>query len=488
MILPVILSGGVGARLWPLSRETHPKPFIKLGDGESLLQKTYIRACRISSSDEILTVTNRNLFFYSKDEFEEIATSIKNNTFLLEPVGRDSAAAIAVAANYALSQYGADCIILIMPADHLVEDVEAFTQAVNQAEKLALQDKLVTFGIKPLMPETGYGYILADGDRVEKFVEKPDKETAEKYIANGNYFWNSGIFCMRAGSFLKELSLLSPVIAEQAANSIANAKKSSGSTWQQLEMRRADFEPVESISVDYAVFEKSQNIAIVPCDIGWSDIGSWNEFGVLYPADAHQNNIFGDAICKETHGCVIHGGNRLIATLGVNDLIISDTTDALLVAHKDRAQDIRGIVNTLKSRNDAVYKEFPTVHRPWGTYTVLQEGVGFKLKRIEVKPGACLSLQSHKHRSEHWVVVSGKALVTNGDEVIELYPNQSTYIPLGNKHRLENHGTQQMILIEVQCGDYLGEDDIIRYDDVYGRNLISEGKPQQDVAGTTHVA
>ena len=470
MTLPIILSGGVGSRLWPLSRKAHPKPFIRLGDGQSLLQKSYIRARSLSDFDEVVTVTNRNLFFYSKDEFEESGVSASKNTFLLEPVGRNSAAAIAIAAHYALGAYGADCIMLVMPADHLVHDMDAFALAVKQAEKLAAQGKLVTFGIKPSAPETGYGYILADGNRVEKFVEKPDKETAEKYITNGNYFWNSGIFCMRADSFLKDLDLLAPDIAEQSAKAEAGAKKSSADNWQALEMQRADFEHIRSISVDYAVFEKSQNIAIVPCDIGWSDIGSWNELGAQYPIDEHQNNILGNVICKETDDCIIHGDQRLIATLGVKDLIISDTTDALLVAQKDRAQDVRSIVDELKTRDDFVYKEFPTVHRPWGTYTVLQEGIGFKLKCIEVKPGARLSLQSHKYRSEHWVVVSGKALVTNGEEQTELQPNQSTYIPLGNKHRLENPGVEQLILIEVQCGSYLGEDDIERYEDVYRRS------------------
>ena len=469
MLLPIILSGGVGSRLWPLSREAHPKPFIKLGDGLSLLQKSYIRADNVSNADEIVTVTNRDLFFYSKNEFEEMGTSASKNTFLLEPVGKNSAAAIAIAAHYALEEHGGDCIMMVMPADHLVTNLEAFIQAVKQAEKLANQGKLVTFGIKPSAPETGYGYILADGNLVNKFVEKPNKKTAEKYIINGNYFWNSGMFCMRADIFLEELNLFAPNIFEQAAKAVAGAKKSSADNWRALEIQRADFEHIRSISVDYAVFEKSQNVGIVPCDIGWSDIGSWNELGALQPADEHKNNSLGNVMCKETNDCIIYGGERLIATLGVKDLIISDTVDALLVARKDRAQDVRILVDELKTRNDSVYKEFPTMHRPWGTYTVLQEGVGFKLKRIEVKPGARLSLQSHEYRSEHWVVVSGKALVTNGEEQIELQPNQSTYIPLGNKHRLENPGTEQLILIEVQCGSYLGEDDIVRYEDVYGR-------------------
>lgn len=468
-LVPIILSGGSGSRLWPLSREAHPKPFIKLYDGQSMLQKACIRACNISDVDEIVAVTNRDLFFYSKDEFEDSGVSKSKSTFLLEPVGRNSAAAIAIAAHYALAAHGKDCIMLVMPADHLVRDMEAFTQAVKQAKTLAVQGKLITFGIKPTSPETGYGYILSDGNKVEKFVEKPDQETAEIYISEGNYFWNSGMFCMRAGSFLEELDLLAPDIAAQTAKAIAGAKQSSADNWQAFEIQCADYEHISSISVDYAVFEKSQNVGIVPCDIGWSDIGSWNELGALHPADEHKNNSLGDVMCKDTNNCIIYGGERLIATLGIKDLIISDTADALLVAHKDRAQDVRDIVDELKSRNDALYKEFPKVHRPWGTYTVLQEGFGFKLKRIEVKPGARLSLQSHKHRSEHWVVVSGKALVTNGEEQANLQPGQSTYIPLGNKHCLENPGTEPLTLIEVQCGTYLGEDDIVRYSDVYGR-------------------
>lgn len=469
MILPIILSGGVGSRLWPLSRVAHPKPFIKLSDGQSLLQKSYIRAWNISDVDEVVTVTNRDLFFYSKNEFKETEVSASKNTFLLEPVGRNSAAAIAIAAHYALGAHGADCIMLVMPADHLVQDMTAFTQALKQAEKLANQGKLVTFGIKPSSPETGYGYLLANGNKVEKFIEKPDKETAEAYIADGNYFWNSGMFCMRAGSFLEALNLLAPDIAAHAAKAVTSAKQSSADNWWQLEIQRTDFEHVRSISVDYAVFEKFQNVGIVPCDIGWSDIGAWHELGALHPADEHKNNNLGNVMCKETNNCIIHGGERLIATLGVKDLIISDTVDALLVAHKDRVQEVRSIVDELKARNEAVYKEFPTVHRPWGSYTVLQEGVCFKLKRIEVKPGARLSLQSHRYRSEHWVVVSGEALITNEDELIKLTANQSAYIPLGNKHRLENPGPEQLIIIEVQCGNYLGEDDIVRYEDVYGR-------------------
>ncbi|MCK5894863.1 MAG: mannose-1-phosphate guanylyltransferase/mannose-6-phosphate isomerase [Endozoicomonadaceae bacterium] len=469
LIVPVVLSGGVGSRLWPLSREAHPKPFIKLDDGQSLLQKTYQRVASVSNANEVITVTNRELFFYTKDEFEATENRAAQNTFLLEPVGRNSAMAIAVAAQYALAQHGSDCTLLIMPADHLIDDVVAFSHAVRRAEALASQGKLVTFGIKPTSPKTGFGYIEADGHEVRRFVEKPDRQTAEEYLASGKFFWNSGIFCMRAGSFLTELSLFAPDIADQAFKCVSGAKRSSGEGWQQYEMQQADFEQIRSVSVDYAVFEKSQHVAVVPCELGWSDIGSWTEYGALHPSDQHHNNVTGNVMLKQTNNCIVQGGDRLIATLGISDLIIADTSDALLVAHKNCTQDVRTIVDELKSRNDPSYKSFSTVHRPWGTYTVLQEGPRFKLKRIEVKSGGRLSLQSHKHRSEHWIVVSGNALVTNADELIELSPNQSTYIPLGNKHRLENPGFNRLILIEVQCGDYLGEDDIIRYEDAYGR-------------------
>lgn len=469
MTISVILSGGVGSRLWPLSRESHPKPFIKLDDGQSLLQKSYQRAASVSNNNEVITVTNRELFFYTKDEFEATENHAAQNTFLLEPVGRNSAMAIAVAAQYAFAQHGSDCILLAMPADHLIDDVVAFGHAVRHAEALASQGKLVTFGIKPTSPATGFGYIESDGNDVRRFVEKPDRQTAEEYLASGRFFWNSGIFCMSAGSFLTELSLCAPDIADQSFNCVSGAKQSSGEGWRQYDMQSADCKQIRNISVDYAVFEKSQQVAVVPCDIGWSDIGSWTEYGALYPSDQHQNNVKGNVILKQTSNCIVQGGDRLIATLGIRNLVIADTSDALLVAHKDYTQDVRTIVDELTSRNDPSYKSFSTVHRPWGTYTVLQEGLKFKLKRIEVKSGERLSLQSHQHRSEHWIVVSGNALVTNGDELIELSPNQSTYIPVGNKHRLENPGLKQLILIEVQCGDYLGEDDIIRYEDAYGR-------------------
>ena len=468
-MIPVILSGGVGSRLWPISRASHPKPFIKLADGESLLQKTYKRAARLSQSKEVITVTNRELFFYTKDEYENTNTLVEKNSFLLEPTPRNSTAAIAAAAHYALKENGDAALLLIMPADHKIADYDAFERAVQHAINFACQGKLVTFGIQPKSPETGFGYIQAKGNDVVRFVEKPDRDTAQSYLDSGDYFWNSGIFCMKATVFLEELKHYAVDIAEQSKIALENAQTIHSENYSYCDIPRSEFEKIRDISVDYSVFEQSNNIAIVPCDIGWSDIGSWVELGELQERDENHNHILGSALCEKTSHSILYGGERLIATVGVRDLIIADTADALLIAHKDHAQDVRHIVKHLKEAEHPAYKEFPTIHRPWGSYSVLQEGAGFKLKRIEVKPKGRLSLQSHKYRSEHWVVVQGLAHVTNGGDVIDLNPNQSTYIPLGNKHRLENLGSEKLILIEVQCGEYLGEDDIIRYDDIYGR-------------------
>ena len=411
-----------------------------------------------------MTVTNRDLFFHSNYEFSKVGLSDLTNTFLLEPIARHTAAAIALAGHYAHKAYGADCILLILPADHLVGKTEVFTQALGRAEKLAAQGKLVTFGIKPSAPKTGYGYIVADGYQAEMFVEKPDKKTAETLISNGNCYWNSGMFCMRAGSILAELEIHAPDIAADTGNAFAKANKSSGHDWQKFEIQHSDFENVKSISIDNVVFEKSRKVAVVPCDFDWSDIGSWSEFGKLMVADEYQNNISGSVITKETTGCVIRSQNRLIAALGVKDLIISDTADALLVAHKEHEEEVRNIVKELTELDHPAYKDPSTVQRGWGNYTVLLEDSGFKIKRLEVNARASLSLQSHKFRSEHWVVVSGKAEVINGDAEFELGSNESTYIPSGFKHRLKNPGTEKLIIIEVQCGSYLGEDDIQRYE------------------------
>jgi len=468
-LLPIILAGGSGARLWPLSRKNHPKQFIKLSDGDSLLQKTYKRACELTSVEEVVVVTNRDLFFYSKDECEEASNSSVSITFISEPVGKDSCAAFALAAHHAFEKYGADCLLLILPADHQIQDVKALKLAINDANQLANLGNIVTFGVKPSRPESGFGYILADGNSVIRFVEKPSAEKANEYIAHGGYFWNSGIFCVSAANFISEMLLYVADIEVSTKNAFKNAKRSSGPNWTHLEVQRADFEQVQSISVDYAVLEKSNNVAMVQLDLGWSDIGSWTELGAMEPKDKSGNRIVGDAICHDTEDSVIYGGSRLIATLGIKDLIIADTADATLIVHKDHVQKVRGLFDELEKKEHPTYLEFPTVHRPWGSYTILQEDVGFKVKRIEVKANARLSLQSHEYRSEHWVVVSGTAAVINGQRLFELKENETTFIPIGNQHRLHNPGAETLVIIEIQYGDYLGEDDIVRYDDQYGR-------------------
>lgn len=478
MLIPVILSGGIGSRLWPLSRVAHPKPFIKLDDGQSFIQKTYLRAQILASVQNIITVTNRELFFYTKDEYLPFQKQGQNNSFILEPFGRNSAPAIALAAFHAQEKYGEDCQILVMPADHLIEQEAEFYQIAEQAQTLAAQNKLVTFGIKPTSPNTGYGYIEARGNEVLRFVEKPDLDTAQIYLENGNFYWNSGMFCMKASFFLDELKTHAPSLYQDCKQCFDRSEKTIGENYQQIEIQSEDFQSVENISIDYAVFEKSDHVGIIPGDFGWSDIGSWSEFGVLLDEDACNNHLFGDITLEDVKNTVIHSSSRLVAALGVEDLIIADSEDALLIAHKDQAQNLGKIVKQLKSKNHLTYNSFPKVHRPWGAYTIIEQGPGYKVKLIEVKTGGKLSLQSHQHRSEHWVVVQGVAEVVNcsnlekihdDDSVFTLYPNQSTYTPKGNIHRLTNPSDTILRMIEVQCGAYLEEDDITRYDDIYGR-------------------
>ena len=469
VIIPVILSGGVGSRLWPLSRATHPKPFIKVGDGHSFIQDTYLRALAATAASDTITVTNRELFFYTKDEYAAVGDGNCFNSFILEPFGRNSAAAIAVAAKHVQRRYGDDRIMLALAADHIITEAEAFEDAVRAATKLAEAGKLVTFGIKPDSANTGYGYIETNGSEVVRFVEKPDAATAQQYVDAGNFLWNSGMFCMKAGALLAEYAEHAPDMARNAEACLDNATIGTGGNWLQQELQADDFAAMENISVDCAIMEKSSKLAVVPCELGWSDIGSWEELGKLYPADADGNHTLGECLLHETHDCVVHSGHRLVAALGVKDLLIADTADALLVAERGQAQQVRVVAEKLRQMGHESYSSAPTVHRPWGTYTNLHEGPNFKIKRIEVSPGASLSLQSHKHRNEHWVVVHGTAKVTNGDQELTLQENQSTYIPAGAKHRLGNPATGRLVLIEVQCGSYLGEDDIVRYQDLYGR-------------------
>jgi mannose-1-phosphate guanylyltransferase/mannose-6-phosphate isomerase len=464
------MSGGAGTRLWPVSRQMHPKPFMLLPEGLSILQKTLERAAAIPEVKKILTITNRDIYFKTRDEYEamEAAERVELD-YLLEPMGRNTAPAIAMAA-IRVAATDPDAVMLVMPADHLIDDYDAFAAAVHQAADLAADGKLVTFGIRPDRPETGYGYIQTGNhpNEVRSFVEKPDLATAEQYLEEGDYLWNSGMFCFQASTFLSEL--------EKNAPDVFNACQA---TWQAsnqddvpLEFDAVSFASVPSISVDYAVMEKSGNVAIVAGDFPWSDIGSWEAFGELVAPDENGNRTDGDVVLVDSENTYIYSDHRLVAAVGVDDMVIIDTPDALLVGHRDKVQDVRRVVDELKQRDDdEIVKLHRTVHRPWGTYTVLEEGPRFKIKRITVKPGASLSLQYHHHRSEHWIVVTGTARVDDGDKEQLVQTNESTYIPAGRPHRLSNPGVTELAIIEVQCGEYLGEDDIVRMEDKYGRAL-----------------
>ncbi len=472
-LIPTILCGGAGSRLWPVSREAHPKPFIRLADGQSLLQKAWLRGAVLSQVTEILTVTNRELFFKTEDEYGEVSGSVGKaglpNRYILEPFGRNTAPAIAAAAMQVAEKHGEDACLLVLAADHLIADQVAFAEAVTSAMSLAQQGKLVTFGIRPDRPETGFGYIEANGNEVKRFVEKPDLKTAGEYLASGRFLWNSGMFCFQAGAMLKEMQTHCPRVLEAVKRSTAVSKKMEGEAVSQLELDADTFKEVPDDSIDYALMEKSANVAVVACEIGWSDIGSWSVLGDLTAADAAGNRVEGEAILYEASNCYIQSADRLVAAVGVKDLVIIDTPDALLVADRNSSQNVKHIFAKLKAEGHEAHRLHSTVHRPWGTYTVLEEGSHFKIKRIEVKPGASLSLQMHHHRSEHWIVVRGMAKVVNGQQELYVQTNESTYIPAGHKHRLENPGMLPLVMIEVQSGEYLGEDDIVRFDDKYGR-------------------
>lgn len=482
MLVPVILSGGAGTRLWPVSREEHPKPFMKLADGQSLLQKTFLRAAGLSDVREILTITNREYFFKTRDEYAEIGCSADVTcSFLLEPVGRNTAPAIALGAMKLVAEQGPDTLMLVLAADHLIENLEAFSAAVKVAAEAAEQGVLATFGIVPFAPETGFGYIEVHPDKpviqgeamschpVRRFVEKPSREMACEYLATGRYLWNSGMFCFKVGNFLRELECHAPSLYQAAKNCWEVTQASAGSIPSVLEIDVGSFSHMPDISVDYAVMEHSGMVSVVPGDFGWSDIGSWGAVSELTRPDEAGNRVVGEAILVDTENTYVQSESRLVAAVGLEHLIIIDTPDALLVADRDRAQDVKKVVEQLKLQSHESYRLHRTVSRPWGTYTVLEEGSCFKIKRIVVNPGASLSLQMHHHRSEHWVVVSGMAKVVNGERELFVNANESTFIPPGHKHRLENPGIIDLVMIEVQSGDYLGEDDIVRYEDRYGR-------------------
>lgn len=474
MLIPVILSGGAGTRLWPVSREAHPKPFIALPDGQNLLQKTLLRAAALQP-DAILTITNRDHFFITRDAYAEVIPDRRIALdYLLEPVGRNTAPAIAAGALHLRERFGEVATMLVLPSDHLISDVAGFAAAVRAAVGLAEQGYLVTFGITPAGPETGFGYIEADQERtlggagmmVRRFVEKPSRAKAEEYLASGRYYWNSGMFCFRVGDFLDELARCAPEVSQ----AVAAAWQATPRTEMPQVIDAASFARIADISVDFAVMEKAARVAVVPGRFDWSDIGSWQALGDLVAADAAGNRVQGEAVLVDSKDCYVRSEDRLVATLGVHNLLVVDTPDALLVADRSRAQDVKSIAQGLKAGGHASARLHRTVHRPWGTYTVLEEGPRFKIKRIVVKPGASLSLQYHHRRSEHWVVVAGSARIMNGANEITLDVDQSSYIPAGVAHRLANPGEVDCVMIEVQSGDYLGEDDIVRLDDNYGRD------------------
>ncbi|WP_296257060.1 MULTISPECIES: mannose-1-phosphate guanylyltransferase/mannose-6-phosphate isomerase [unclassified Pseudomonas] len=474
-LIPCIIAGGAGTRLWPVSREAMPKPFMRLPDGESLLQKTFNRASALPGVESLLTVTNREVYFRTVDDYRLLNKQKIHLDFLLEPFGRNTAPAIAAAALHVQALHGDDAQLLILPADQLIADAHAFAEAVTAARALSDQGWLVTFGLIPTRAETGFGYIekgqgLSDeGYQVARFVEKPDAATANEYLAGGRHLWNAGMFCMRVDVLLRELQTHAPDVLSTVRQCLAQCVSKEGSNELQTELDAASFSQVPNISIDYALLEHSQKVAVVPCELGWSDIGSWQAIRELAPADSNGNQFNGQVVLHDVTNCYIDSKKRLVGAVGLDNLIIIDTPDALLIADAERTQEVKLIAQELKRQGHPAYLLHNTVTRPWGTYTVLEEGKRFKIKRIVVKPQGSLSLQMHHHRSEHWIVVSGMARVTNNEREFMLDTNESTFIQPGHTHRLVNPGVIDLVMIEVQSGEYLGEDDIVRFTDIYGR-------------------
>lgn len=490
-----VMCGGAGSRLWPVSREKHPKPFIRLDDGMSFLEKTFCRAAKLPGVRAFAVNTNEDLYFQVAHYLEALNLRLPVS-YLLEPMGRNTAPAIAAAALYTAAQYGPKELMLVLPADHLIENEDVFGEAVKAAQALAEKDRLVTFGLKPDRPETGYGYIEASGNSVLAFVEKPDRERAETFLRQGNYYWNAGMFCFRAGVMLRELEQYAPQVLgavrrSMPVNSVDDAgkpgasapKKSGGSPASSdpknppevspvVHLSMGAFSQAPDISIDYAVMEKSDAVGVIPCDLGWQDIGSWGALFSGNTPDGHGNRVASgsDAVLEDCKACDVRGdGGRLVAGLGLENLLIVDTPDALLVADKSRDQDVKKIYARLKEEQREEMKFHSTVYRPWGSFTVLEVGPQFKIKRLVIRPGQAISLQLHHHRSEHWVVAGGMAKVTCEDKTYFVSTNESTYIKAGHRHSVANDGLVDLVIIEVQIGEYVGEDDIVRFSDIYGR-------------------
>jgi len=470
----IIMAGGSGTRFWPLSREKMPKQLLRIGGDDTLIQQTVDRVLPVVPGGHIFFVTNQGLADDIRAQLVSRFGGAWDRNFILEPQAKNTAPAIGLAALH-VSRIDPDGILAVLSADHVIKDPSAFRRCLATAERAAQEGYLVTLGIRPNRPETGYGYIRAGGPvavngisgvlQVERFVEKPDLPTAQEYLRSGHYYWNSGMFVARASVFLREIERHLPRLHA----GLQEIRKSIGT--DRLSRTVADvFAGLEPVSIDYGVMERTTMAAVVPADIGWSDVGSWTALDDVSEKDAAGNIVAGNVIDIGCRDSVLYADQRLVATIGLRDLIVVDTPDATLVCSRERAQDVKKVVDELKRRKAEEHVTHRTVHRPWGSYTVLEEGEGYKIKRIVVSPGAKLSSQLHHHRSEHWVVVTGMARVTNGERVYDVQHNESTFIPVGTKHRLENPGAGPLQIIEVQNGPYVGEDDIVRFDDDYHRH------------------
>jgi mannose-1-phosphate guanylyltransferase/mannose-6-phosphate isomerase len=465
-IQPVILAGGTGTRLWPLSRELYPKQLLSLIGEYSLLQTTLIRISGLPGTLPPIIVVGEEHRFLTRSQVDEL-NLFPEYHLLLEPLGKDTAPAVCGAALFARQQSDEETVLLMLPADHLIARPDDFAQAVAEAQNQAEQGKLATFGIVPDHPETGYGYICRGGQGVVRsFVEKPDLATARKYVADGNYFWNSGMFAFPVQTLLAELNDFAPDIL-QCMEKAVQLGSPDGVFFR---FDRNAMEQCPANSIDYALMEKTTNAVVVKADFGWNDIGSWRALWEVADKDEQGNVISGDVLLDDVENCLIRSEDTLVAAVGLRDTLVVETSDAVIVAPMDRSQDVKLIVNKLKKQGRAEFHTHRTVYRPWGSYTTLEIHDRFQIKRITVNPGARLSSQMHHHRHEHWVVVTGTAKVENGDQQIMLCEDESTYIPLGTTHRLENPGVIPLELIEIQIGSYLGEDDIVRFDDEYGRD------------------
>ncbi len=472
-IIPVILSGGAGTRLWPLSREMYPKQLLALTSKRTMLQETALRLAGIQGASDPIVVCNEAHRFTVAEQIREL--HVKAAAILLEPVGRNTAPAVALAALKALA-LDPEAILVVAPADHVIREVRIFREAAESAARIAAQGKLVTFGIVARTPETGYGYIrrgaAADSGPsypVAQFIEKPPIDLARQFVASGDYYWNSGMFVFQAGRYLAELGRLAPDILAAARAGFEAAK----SDLDFVRIDKAAFERCRSESIDYAVMEKTRDAVVLPLDAGWSDVGSWSSLFDALPADEEGNVLLGDVVVHDTHDCYVHSTSRLVAAVGMEDHIIVETKDAILVAPKERVQDVKELVAQLKKSGRSEPSLHREVFRPWGSYDSLDNGDRFQVKRLSVRPGGVLSLQMHHHRAEHWIVVQGTARITCNDKTFLLSENESTYIPVGATHRIENPGKMPLHIVEVQSGSYLGEDDIVRFEDNYGRQGTS---------------